>query len=304
MADITWTPEGETIFNKLVDAVPEPMRETIKPKLLEMISARAAGAPVTDTVVEAMVKEDLPEPQRSALMAALGIADAAQEQAAQTDQGPALDWTDKSEVMFEIMLGEVPEAMREVFRGKLTGVIVEKTKGSPVAEDDVTAVVNEVVPEPFKSNILKKFKELGDFDISVIDTIIERNGTSQDSLMYTLHDVQDEIGYLPKEALIAIGNKTGINISIIYNVVTFYKAFKLEAPGQHHVKVCCGTACHLHDTDGIAQDIEASVDSSNTTTMEKTLCLGCCDSGPVIEIDGKVFTGNEAKQKVDTLVSK
>jgi len=163
MADLTWTPDGEKIFKKLTDAVPEAMREAMKPKLLEMIAARAAGNPVTEDNVTEMVKEDLPEPQKSALMAALGIAPETPE-----PEGPEINWSGKSEMMFEIMLGEVPEAMRGVFRGKLSAVIIEKCKGGPATEDHVTEVVNEIVPDPFKTNILNKFKEVGDFDINII----------------------------------------------------------------------------------------------------------------------------------------
>ena len=87
-------------------------------------------------------------------------------------EATAITWSGKSEAMFEIMLGEVPEAMRGVFRGKLSAVIAQKAQGGPALEDHVKAVVTEIVPDPFKTAILKKFKELGDFDIKVIDEII------------------------------------------------------------------------------------------------------------------------------------
>jgi NADH-quinone oxidoreductase subunit E len=213
-----------------------------------------------------------------------------------------LTWSSNAEKMFEIMLGEVPEAMRDVFRGKLLDVIAQKTQGAPVSEDHVTAVVNEIVPEPFKSNILKKFKGVGDFDIKVINEIIARHGTSQDSLMYILQDIQDEIGHLPIEALRAVSNECDTNISTIYNVVTFYKVFKLNPPGKPHVKLCRGTACHLKDKSGQSNEIEEKVLSSSEATLEKTLCLGCCDCAPVVEIDGKLYKGEEAKAKIDSLV--
>ncbi len=216
-------------------------------------------------------------------------------------EATAITWSGKSEAMFEIMLGEVPEAMRGVFRGKLSAVISQKAQGGPATEDHVTAVVTEIVPEPFKSSILKKFKELGDFDIKVIDEIIKKHGTSQDKLMYIMHDIQDEVGYLPVEALRAVSNKTGIHVSTIYNVVTFYKTFKLTRPGSHHVKVCCGTACHLNDKNGIARQIEKKVTASPAVSMEKTLCMGCCDCSPAVEIDGKIYTGDEAKAKIEAL---
>jgi len=216
-------------------------------------------------------------------------------------EATAITWSGKSEAMFEIMLGEVPEAMRGIFRGKLSAVIAQKAQGCPAAEDHVSAVVMEIVPEPFKSAILKKFKELGDFDIKVIDQIIEKQGKSQDKLMYILHDIQDEVGYLPVEALRAVSNKTGINLSTIYNVATFYKTFKLTRPGSHQVKICCGTACHINDKNGIARQVEARVSASPAVSMEKTLCMGCCDCSPAIEIDGRIYTGEEAKAKIETL---
>jgi len=299
MADLKWTPDGEEIFKKLTDAIPEAMREAIKPKLLEMLAARAADKPVTSEIVTEMVKEDLPEPQKSALMAALGIGAEKKESTDEPD-APKINWSGKSEMMFEIMLGEVPEAMRGVFRGKLSGVIIEKCKGGPATEDHVTEVVNQIVPDPFKSNILKKFKELGDFDINIIDEIIERHGTSEENLMYILHDAQDAIGYLPIEAISAISNKCDIKLSAIHSIVTFYKAFKLEKPGKHHIKICKGTACHLNDTDNIADMAEDKCKCSDTT-VEKTLCLGCCDCSPAFEIDGKIYKGDEAKSVIETL---
>ncbi len=300
MADLQWTPDGEQLFAKLVEAVPEAMRDTIKPKLLEMLAAKAAGKKVTADIVTRMVKDDVPEPQKSALMQALGAAPADQQQAAE-QPAPAVEWTGKSEAMFEIMLGEVPEAMRGVFRGKLLGVLSEKSQGGPVTEEHVTAVVNEIVPDPFKSNILQKYKGLGDFDLNIIDDIIARHGTSRDSLMYILHDIQNEIGYLPKEALIAVSDKCSIHVSAIYNVATFYKTFRLERPGKHHIKLCRGTACNLNDKNDIADEIEEKVVSSSETTLEKTLCLGCCDCAPVVEIDGKLYKGEEAKSKINEI---
>jgi NADH-quinone oxidoreductase subunit E len=203
--------------------------------------------------------------------------------------------------MFELMLGEVPEGMREIFRGKLSAVIAEKTTGSPVTEEHVDAVVNEIVPEPFKSNILKKFKTLGDFDPAIIDGIVEQFGTSRDKLMFIMHAAQDEIGYLPREAMLAISDKTGIAISSIYNLATFYKTFRLERPGKHHVKLCCGTACHVHDTEDIGEAIEGKIAASDAVSIEKTLCLGCCDCAPVVEINGKVYKGAEAQAKIDAI---
>jgi len=210
-------------------------------------------------------------------------------------------WSGKSQAMFETMLGEVPEAMRPVFRQKLLAVIQQKAGGGEITDTHINAVVHEIVPEPFKSSILKKFKELGDFDIKIIDAILQKRGTTQDSLMYILHDIQDEIGYLPVEALRAVRNKCNIPLSTVYNVVTFYKAFTMKKPGQHTIKVCNGTACALKDKDGLQKHIENKFSQSTVVRVEKTLCLGCCDCAPAVEVDGTIYTGEAARTKIETL---
>jgi len=73
MADIKWQPDGQKTFEKLMAAVPEGMRDAVRPKLMEMLAGKAAGKAIGKKLVEKFVEEDLPEPQRSALMAALGI---------------------------------------------------------------------------------------------------------------------------------------------------------------------------------------------------------------------------------------
>jgi len=219
------------------------------------------------------------------------------------EQRAAVQWTGKSEAMFEIMLGEVPEAMRSVFRGKLLAVIAEKSKGGAVTDEHVNAVVLEIVPEPFKTTILKKFREVGDFDIKKVDAIVARHGASQDKLMHILHEVQGEFGYLPIEALRAISNKCAVPPSTVYSMVTFYRSFRLTPPGKHHVKLCCGTACHLNDVKGVLPALEKRLAGTPAVSYEKTLCLGCCDCAPVIDIDGRPYNADEAQTKIDGLLA-
>jgi len=88
-------------------------------------------------------------------------------------------------------------------------------------------------------------------------------------------------------------------------VATFYKSFRMEPKGVHHIKICNGTACHLKDRDGVLSNIENMVAqaSAKKMTMEKTLCLGCCDCAPAVVIDGEVAQGPEAKTKVEKLLA-
>ena len=100
MADIKWLPDGQKAFNKVLAAVPEAIRDTMKSKLLEMLAGKAGGQPVSEDIVKNWVKDDLPEPQRSVLMQALGMkADSGKQEEAPAQA--AAGWDGNSEVMFE-----------------------------------------------------------------------------------------------------------------------------------------------------------------------------------------------------------
>ncbi len=212
MSDIKWLPDGQKTFDKVIAAVPAEMRDAIKPKLLQMLAGKAAGQPVSGDLVKEWVKDDLPEPQRSALMAALGMEPDGDQKAA-APVGAAAGWQGEAEVMFERMLQEVPDMMREVFRGKLMGIANEKAQGGPIAEEHVLAIVKEIVPDPFKTKILKAFATMGGVDLSKTEELIEKTSGGQEVVMNLLHAVQEEFGYCPKEAIIMISQRKGVPLA-------------------------------------------------------------------------------------------
>ena len=51
------------------------------------------------------------------------------------------------------------------------------------------------------------------------------------SLIMALHDLQSRVGYVPRESAMKLGHLMDVPLARIYEVVTFYNYFKLEAPG-------------------------------------------------------------------------
>jgi len=302
MSDIKWLPDGQKMFEKLMAAVPKPMREPIRPKLLQMLAGKAAGQPVSGDLVKKFVDEDLPEPQRSALMAALGMKPAGA--AAQpAPAAAAAGWEGKAEMMFERMLQEVPEMMREVFRGKLMQIANQKAAGGPIKEDHVVAIVKEIVPDPFKTNILKAYATMGDVDISKVEEIITQHPGGEETLITILHAIQSQYGYLPREALILLSQKKNVFLSKLYRLATSYKAFSLEKPKKNIITLCTGTGCQVCGGGALLKQVEAKIASNGVDiTIEKVRCLGCCDMAPAVMINGQLYGGDEAQAKLSEIL--
>ena len=64
-------------------------------------------------------------------------------------------------------------------------------------------------------------------------------------LINLLQDVQAEYSFISSEHLALICDHVGVPITQAWSVATFYKSFSLEPRGEHEIKVCLGTTCHL-----------------------------------------------------------
>ncbi len=129
-------------------------------------------------------------------------------------------------------------------------------------------------------------------------------------LIPLLQKAQAEDGYLTKDRLASIGDETGIPLTQIYGVATFYAQFRFKPIGKHLLRVCHGTACHVAGAKDLTEEIEAHLKIKNgeTTpdnqfTMETVSCLGCCSLAPVIMV-GDTTHGNLAPGTVKKVLKK
>jgi NADH-quinone oxidoreductase subunit E len=141
-------------------------------------------------------------------------------------------------------------------------------------------------------------------DLSEIDSLIEKYNGKKGNMIPLLQGIQEQYGYLPKEAFIKVSSETGLELSDMYGVATFYAQFRLKPVGKHIVKVCHGTACHVQNAKELTNALQdaLNVDDGETTedgifTLESVACLGCCSLAPVLmigdETHGKL-TGDKA----------
>lgn len=128
------------------------------------------------------------------------------------------------------------------------------------------------------------------------------------SLIPTLQMVQEELSYLPPEAIKIVADHLKIPKSEIYGVATFYNQFRFQPPGKYPVKVCLGTACHVRAGDIILENFERKLGICDGETsddrefsLERVACVGCCALAPVAVI-GETVHGHMAPSKVEGLL--
>ena len=127
--------------------------------------------------------------------------------------------------------------------------------------------------------------------------LIERTGTTRDKVIPLLQAIQQEFNYLPADALDCVYERTDIDRAQLLSVATFYSQFRMAPYGQHIIKVCIGTACHVKGAsrvyDAFVRELKLPEGTITTAdgqySIEKVACLGCCALAPVVQIDDKIF---------------
>jgi len=128
-----------------------------------------------------------------------------------------------------------------------------------------------------------------------IDVILEkRPDAGRDSLIPILQEVQEQEGYLSREAVVKIGEHLNLRASKIYGVATFYNQFRFQPLGRYHIQVCRGTACHVKGSLALLERLrrELAIDPGETTrdglfSLEVVACIGACGLAPVISVNGE-----------------
>ena len=122
-------------------------------------------------------------------------------------------------------------------------------------------------------------------------------GNKKGTLIPILQKIQGEFGYLPEETIPQVARFLGISKNEIFGVATFYAQFRFTRPGEHMIKVCLGTACHVRGgsriLDAVQEDLK--IKPSETTadykfSLERVACFGCCALAPVLVVDDAVHS--------------
>jgi len=131
------------------------------------------------------------------------------------------------------------------------------------------------------------------------------------NLIMILHHVQEEQGYISKDAAMEVAERIGVPPARVFGVISFYHFFKTQKPGKNQISVCIGTACYLKGGQDMLDEIHSELNlgekdiltSDGLFSVEPVRCIGCCGLAPVMSINGDVY-GKLTKNQIAGILAK
>lgn len=147
------------------------------------------------------------------------------------------------------------------------------------------------------------------WDAETARALIANKRTMPGALLPILHALQEEFGYIDREAEPLIAEILNLSRAEVHGVVTFYHDFRREPAGQHVLKLCLAESCQACGGDALAVRAEATLGiafghttADGRVTLEPVYCLGLCSVSPSAMFDGKVVARLDEK-KLDALLT-
>jgi NADH-quinone oxidoreductase subunit E len=146
---------------------------------------------------------------------------------------------------------------------------------------------------------------LKDETLRRIDEAIMHYPQKRSATLPLLHLVQEDQGYISKEAIEWIAEKLGLQPINVYELVTFYPMFRQKPIGRRHIKVCRTLSCAIMGGYRTCAEFQrqfgtglGETSADGEVTVEFVECLASCGTAPVVMID------DELHLKVDTAKAK
>ena len=147
------------------------------------------------------------------------------------------------------------------------------------------------------------------WDIDVARTIIAGKQSMPGPLLPILHALQEEFGYIDREAEPLIADILNVTRAEVHGVVTFYHDFRHAPPARHVLKLCRAEACQSTGGDKLAAHAEGKIGvalggatADGRLSLEPVYCLGLCAVAPSAMLDGRVI-GRMDEEKLDALLA-
>jgi NADH-quinone oxidoreductase subunit F len=138
--------------------------------------------------------------------------------------------------------------------------------------------------------------------------ILSRYEYPKAAMLPLLWLVQQNLGYIPREAEAWVGSLVGVSIAHVREVVSFYNMFHTQPVGRRELRVCTSLPCVLRGAENLLERVKTDLKicpGETTPGKEVTLteveCLCACEMAPMAQLDER-FVGPLEGENVDAII--
>ena len=105
------------------------------------------------------------------------------------------------------------------------------------------------------------------------------------SLIPALHAIQERVGWLPREELVALSREVHRPLYEIEGLISFYPHFRTEPPRPVELRACHDLSCWLRGGEAKIAALRERYAGDPDVELVEGSCLGRCDLAPACTVN-------------------
>jgi len=114
------------------------------------------------------------------------------------------------------------------------------------------------------------------------------------SLIPALHAIQERVGWLPREELVALAREVRRPLYEIEGLISFYPHFRTAPPTKVTVQACHDLSCWLQGADETIAALRQRYGEDTDVEVTEVSCIGRCDAAPAVAVNECPTTADKA----------
>ena len=121
----------------------------------------------------------------------------------------------------------------------------------------------------------------------------------QGSLFYILNGINEEIGYIPEDAVLQVAENLNISKAEVYGFLSFFRNYKTDDADNkiyHKIVVCKSESCESAGSKQLLEHIKTSLNldfgkhsPDGKYFLDYVYCFGHCAASPAVMVDGLLY---------------
>jgi len=131
----------------------------------------------------------------------------------------------------------------------------------------------------------------------------------QSAVIAALAIAQDQIGWLPPEAIAEVAEYLKMPPIAVFEVASFYGMYDLQPPGRCKLTVCTNLPCALSGANRAVEHLRQrlGIEPGETTedgefSLKEGECFGACGDAPVLLVNNKRMESFMSNERLDALL--
>ena len=119
---------------------------------------------------------------------------------------------------------------------------------------------------------------------------------NKENLLPALKEISAAFGYISDRDSRKVADYFSLSLSEVFETASFYDLIRTKKSSGVDIQICSGTNCTVGNASKLLREMEnylgirAGDEFNPKIKLEVVSCLGKCGEGPIVIVNGKVFT--------------